>query len=108
MISETFEQILQRRLKRRDFVKSAVGTLLLQSLPLSAAPSDGLAFIPISPNTLDVVSISIASLSRRKTNSSATTVTLSGSFRFPHPRSLEEEMRPDRARCLLLTGVCSR
>ena len=58
MDSETFEQILTRRLQRRDFIKGSVGTVLLLAAPdVTAAAVDELSFAPIAPNSLDVVTL---------------------------------------------------
>jgi secreted PhoX family phosphatase len=54
---DTFEQILARRLKRRDFVKGAVGALLLLPVRSDSAALDQLSFWPIAPNSQDTVTI---------------------------------------------------
>jgi secreted PhoX family phosphatase len=56
--SDTFEQILNRRLQRRDFVKASAATLLLLTTPQSnGAVDDQLFFAPILSNSLDFITL---------------------------------------------------
>jgi len=52
---ETFEEVLQRRFKRRDFLKGALTTIVLSPIAGTSAPNDKLNFVPISSSTDDVV-----------------------------------------------------
>jgi secreted PhoX family phosphatase len=56
--SDTFENVLKGRLKRRHFIKGAIATLLLpSSSKLISAPVDNLTFQPIAASTTDAIEV---------------------------------------------------
>src|SRR5262245_15928867 len=55
MHGETFEKVLERRIERRQFLKGAIGTILVSPIVGVSAPSDHLKFQPIGPSTVDAV-----------------------------------------------------
>jgi uncharacterized protein len=57
MHGETFEKVLERRIERRQFLKGAIGTILVSPIVGVSAPSDHLKFQSISPSTVDAVLI---------------------------------------------------
>jgi secreted PhoX family phosphatase len=52
---ETFENVLERRFERRQFLKGAAGAILLAPVIGRADPTDHLDFQPIPASTLDAV-----------------------------------------------------